>query len=207
MILRCTRTIIRGGISVNRLYPLITYEFTDKGKDDKFQILDNSRSLVLKESEFFEIISNSLNDYIKIDNKYVYKDLAYKDFSTNFYSEDEKSIEANSRLENSFISIFSNELTINELLYHLKIIGYCDENADILLKAFFNKANKKDIISFVSSIYDEIMKMNDYIIKIIVEELSYYKEPEIENLFIELYMTELIDKKNISDIICKYLNM
>ena len=51
------------------------------------------------------------------------------------------------------------------------------------------------------------MKMNDYIIKIIVEELSYYKEPEIENLFIELYMTELIDKKNISDIICKYLNM
>ncbi len=207
MILRCTRTIIRGGISVNRLYPVITYEFTDKGKDDKFQILDNSRSLVLKESEFFEIISNSLNDYIKIDNKYVYKDLAYKDFSTNFYSEDEKSIEANSRLENSFISIFSNELTINELLYHLKIIGYCDENADILLKAFFNKANKKDIISFVSSIYDEIMKMNDYIIKIIVEELSYYKEPEIENLFIELYMTELIDKKNISDIICKYLNM
>ncbi len=207
MILRCTRTIIRGGISVNRLYPVITYEFTDKGKDDKFQILDNSRSLVLKESEFFEIISNSLNDYIKIDNKYVYKDLAYKDFSTNFYSEDEKSIEANSRLENSFISIFSNELTINELLYHLKIIGYCDENADILLKAFFNKANKKDIISFVSSIYDEIMKMNDYIIKIIVEELSYYKEPEIENLFIELYMTKLIDKKNISDIICKYLNM
>ena len=207
MILRCTRTIIRGGISVNRLYPVITYEFTDKEKDDKFQILDNSRSLVLKESEFFEIISNSLNDYIKIDNKYVYKDLAYKDFSTNFYSEDEKSIEANSRLENSFISIFSNELTINELLYHLKIIGYCDENADILLKAFFNKANKKDIISFVSSIYDEIMKMNDYIIKIIVEELSYYKEPEIENLFIELYMTELIDKKNISDIICKYLNM
>ena len=207
MILRCTRTIIRGGISVNRLYPVITYEFTDKGKDDKFQILDNSRSLVLKESEFFEIISNSLNDYIKIDNKYVYKDLAYKDFSTNFYSEDEKSIEANSRLENSFISIFSNELTINELLYHLKIIGYYDENADILLKAFFNKANKKDIISFVSSIYDEIMKMNDYIIKIIVEELSYYKEPEIENLFIELYMTELIDKKNISDIICKYLNM
>lgn len=54
MILRCTRTIIRGGISVNRLYPVITYEFTDKGKDDKFQILDNSRSLVLKESEFLK---------------------------------------------------------------------------------------------------------------------------------------------------------
>lgn len=207
MILRCTRTIIREGISVNRLYPVIAFEFTNEGKNSKFQILDDSRSLALKDIKFFEIISNSLDGYIKIGNKYIYKDLAYKDFSIDFYSEDEKTIEANSRLENSFISIFSHELTLNELLCHLKLIGYYDENTDILLKAFFNKANKKDIIFFVNSIYDEIIKMNTYIIKIIVEGLSCYREPEIENLFVELYMTDLINKKDISDIIYKYLDM
>ena len=48
-------------------------------------------------------------------------------------------------------------------MQNLNIVGYSDDNADILLKAFFRQANRKDIIIFARTIYKKIGELNSYI--------------------------------------------
>lgn len=212
MILRSQRNISSEGLSVNRLYPVIAYEVEAKNGESKFQIVDDCRSLSWKQIEAFQVISGAVDNYMKvIDNKtvkkYMYKNLTNTDFETDYYSENEKSVIAGKQLEKALISIFSNELSVKELLYNLDTIGYNDDNADLLLKSFFCKANSKDIIIFVNAIYNKILEMSSSIIKIIVEELSNYQEIEINNLFMELYINASFISNKTQEKITQYLKI
>lgn len=73
------------------------------------------------------------------------------------------------------------------------------------LKAFFKKASKQDIVNFSNNIYDKVMDINKYllILKIIVDNIKLYKEPEVENLLMEIYMSPSCSK-DIINIIDNY---
>lgn len=206
MILRSLRNICQEGLSADKLYPVIAYEIEIKTGKKRFQIVDDCRSLSWKTGDLFEVVSDTMDGFVKTDNsktiaKYTYTDLAKEDFWINYYLENEDSVIANNQLEKTLISIYSNELSTDKLLYNLDIIRYRGENADILLKAFFKKANYETKIASARTVYDKIREMDDYIVQIIVEKLSDFKEKEVENLFLELYMNQLTGSNNTQDII------
>lgn len=108
-------------------------------------------------------------------------------------------------MEEALISILSKELTSTDLMQNLNMVGYSNDSADLLLKAFFRQANREDIISFAKNIYDKIEELNSYIVQIIVENLIPYKESDIENLFIQVYMDDLLCNKDTIKMIDGYL--
>jgi len=193
MTLKCKRNISSEGLTANRLYPVIAYEINLDDSIVTYQIVDDSGSLSWPQNDRFEVVSCSKEGYIKVDGsngslKYLYEVLSDMSFFVDYYLEDEKSKIANRKLEKALISILSNELTTNELLSHLEVVGYQDENTDLLLKSFFLKANENDIINFANMIYDKISTLKNYIVQIIIERLSNYKTVETENIFMELYL-------------------
>lgn len=209
MILQCTRNIHSESLSVHRLYPVIAYEINVDIGIKQIQIVDDCKSLSWKRIDHFEIISNRLEDYIKLKDKtkYIYKHLNDKDFLVSYYSENKKSLAANNLLNNSLISIFSSELPVNILMNNLSIVGYGDDSADLLLKAFFLQAERKDVTIFAKNIYNEIDLLNSYLKQIIVENLFSYKDNEVEILFMKLYLNNLLCNKNAIDIISRYLGI
>lgn len=211
MILRCIRDVSGEALTANRLYPVIAY---DINLDDivTYQIVDDSRSLSKRKNDRFEVISYSKEGYIKIDSdngflNYLYKDLSEKDFFVDYYSENERSILANKKLENTLISILSHELESNELLSYLEMVGYQDENAELLLKAFFRKAKENDIIKFSTVMYDKISMFSNYLVEIIIENLCNFKAKEIENVFMELYINNTSYSEKGMERVSKYLNI
>lgn len=108
-------------------------------------------------------------------------------------------------MEESLISTLSKELTCEDLLQNLNIVGYSDDSADLLLKAFFRQSNRQNIISFAKNIYSKIEELNRYIVQIIVENLILYEDSDIESLFIQLYMNDLLCNKNTIKMINGYL--
>lgn len=211
MILRCIRDVSSEALTANRLYPVIAY---DINLDDivTYQIVDDSRSLSKRKNDRFEVISYSKEGYIKIDGdngflNYLYKDLSDKDFFVDYHSENERSILANKKLEKTLISILSNELDSNELLFYLEMVGYQDENAELLLRAFFLKAKENDIIRFSTVMYDKISMFSNYLVEIIIENLCNFKANEIENIFMELYINNTSYSEKVMERVSKYLNI
>jgi len=212
MILQCKRNISSEGLTANRLYPVIAYEINLDNDIVTYQIVDDSRSLSWSRSDRFKVVNYSKEGYIKIDSnngslKYLYKDLSDTSFFVDYYLEDEKSIIANKKLENALISILSNELTTNEVLSHLEVVGYQDENADLLLKSYFLNAKEDDIINFANMLYDKIPMLNNYIVQIIIESLKRYKAVEIENIFMELYLNSSFYSEETLKVIDDYLKV
>jgi hypothetical protein len=199
-------------VTANRLYPVIAYDINLDDDIVTYQIVDDSRSLSKRKNDRFEVISYSKEGYIKVDGdngflKYLYKDLSDKDFFVDYYSENEKSILANKKLENTLISILSHELDSNELLSYLEMVGYQDENSELLLRAFFLKAKENDIIRFSTVMYDKISMLNNYLVEIIIRNLSNYKAKEIENIFMELYINNTSYSEKVMERISNYLNI
>lgn len=108
-------------------------------------------------------------------------------------------------MEESLISILSKELTSKDLKQNLNIVGYGNDSADLLLKAFFRQANRQDIILFAKNIYNKIEELNSYIVQIIVENLIPCKESDIESLLMQLYMNDLLCNKDTIKMIDGYL--
>lgn len=212
MILRCIRDVSSEAVTANRLYPVIAYDINLDDDIITYQIMDDSRSLSKRKKDRFEVISYSKEGYIKVDGdngflNYLYKDLSDKDFFVDYYSENEKSILANKKLENTLVSILSHELGSNELLSYLEMVGYQDENAELLLRAFFLKADESDIIRFSKVVYDKLSMFNNYLIEIIIKKLSYYKAKEIENIFMELYINSTSYSEKVMERVGNYLNI
>lgn len=210
MILKCKRSVSGESLSVHRLYPVIAYEIDIENGTKQYQVVDDCRSLSWKSIDFFEVISDRV-DNLKKQNyngkktKYICSDLIEKDFFVDYYSENKNSIDANKKLEESLISTLSKELTCEDLLQNLNIVGYSDDSADLLLKAFFRQSNRQNIISFAKNIYSKIEELNRYIVQIIVENLILYEDSDIESLFIQLYMNDLLCNKNTIKMINGYL--
>lgn len=210
MILKCKRNVSSEGLSVHRLYPVIAYAIDIDKEMKQYQVVDDCRSLSWKSIDFFEVISDRLDNFKKLNNtgnrtEYIYADLFEKDFFVNYYSENENSIATNRKLEEALISILSKELTSKDLVQNLNMVGYSNDSADLLLKAFFRQANRQDIISFAKNIYNKIEELNSYIVQIIVENLIPYKESDIESLFIQVYMDDLLCNKDTIKMIDGYL--
>jgi len=210
MILKCTREIPSEGLTVHRLYPVIAYAVDLEGNIASYQVVDDCHSLSWRQNERFVVVSQCRDEYIKLEEnkklqKYVHKDLIDGDFFIHYYLENEKSIAARAKLEKVFTLILANELTSIELLSSMDVIGHQDENRDLLLKAFFLRANKQDIINFTNDLYDNISEYHSYIVQIIVENLSEYKERAVENLFMQLYLNNSNCEKKAMDIINEYL--
>ena len=212
MILRCQRSIAAEAISNNKLYPVIMYELQKITHVRRFLIVDDCRSLSWHCSDRFDIISDKSECYIEecsdeINFRYTHKELAGEDFFSTYYMEDEKSLLIKLKLEEVLISVLTNEMTAKVLYKNLIIIGFRDDNIDIVLKAFLNNADSFELSEFAEWIYDEVTELDYYIIDVIVEKLSQHKTPEIENLFKEIYMCYQDDTKETLTIISKYLNM
>ena len=211
MILKCKRNVNGESLSVHRLYPVIAYEIDNEKEVKKYKVVDDCKSLSWKGIDFFDIISDKLDSYKKLNNskriEYICSDLVEKDFFVNYYLENDNSIDANKQLEESLISILSKELTSKDLMQNLNLVGYCDESAILLLKAFFRKSSRQDIITFAKNIYNKSEELNSYIVQIIVESLIPYRESDIENLFIQLYMDDLLCNKETMKMINGYLGM
>lgn len=212
MILQCKRDVSSEGLTAKRLYPVIAYEINLDNDIITCQIMDDNRSLSRRQNDRFEVVSYSKEGYIKVDGdnrflKYIYEDLSDKDFFVDYYLENEKSIIANRKLENALISILSDELNSNELLSYLEMVGYKDENADLLLRAFFLKAKENDIIIFSKMVYDKMPMLNNYLVEIIIKSLSRYKATEIDSIFMELYMNSYSYSEGIMKIVSNYLNI
>jgi hypothetical protein len=199
-------------LTANRLYPVIAYDINLDDDIVTCQIVDDSKSLSQRQNDRFEVVSYSKEGYIKVDGdnrflKYLYKDLSDKEFFLDYYFGNEKSIVANEKLENALISILSNELGSNEILSYLEMVGYQDENADLLIRAFFLKAKENDIITFSTVMYDKITMLNSYLVEIIIKNLSYYKVKEIESIFMELYINSTSYSEGVMVIVSNYLNI
>lgn len=211
MILRCIRDVSGEALTANRLYPVIAYDI-NLDHIVTYQIVDDSRSLSKRKNDRFEVISYSKEGYIKIKNDhgfldYLYKDLSDKDFFVDYYSENERSILANQKLENTLITILSHELDSDELLFYLEMVGYQDENAELLLRAFFLKAKENDIIRFSTVMYDEISMFSNYLVEIIIENLCNFKAKEIENIFMELYINNSFYSEKVKERASRYLKI
>lgn len=212
MILQSKRNVSSEGLTINRLYPVIAYEINLDNDISACKIMDDNRSLTWRQIDRFDVVSYTKEGYIKAEDdnrvlKYLYEYLSDKDFFVDYYSENEKSIIASEKLENAFISILSNELDSKELLSYLEILGYQDENADLLVKAFFIKAKENDINIFAKMLYDKIYMLNNYLFEIIIKSLSYYKTTEIESIFMELYINSSSYSEEIMKIVSNYLNI
>jgi hypothetical protein len=212
MILKCKRDIRSESLTANRLYPVIAYDVNLNDDTVSYKIMDDSRSLSQRQNDRFEIVSYSKVGYIVVDGdnrftKYLYKDLTDKDFFVDYYLENEKSIIASEKLENALISILSNELDSNVILNYFKMFSYEDENSEILIKAFFIKANEDEIITLSTMLYDEITMLNNFLVEIIIKNLSRYKAREIESLFMELYINSSSCSKGVMEIVNNYLNI
>lgn len=191
MIVKSKRNIDNECLSIDKLYPVIAYE-KEENRIIRFQILDDDRSLSWKRNEQFYIVSKSLINYCKINynerNVYVHKDLNYKDFLVDFYLENEESVIAALKLEEVLISIFTDELTTEEILQNINEIGYKNDCVDLMLKTFFKKATMQEIKEFSDKVYNVVSELDNYVLQIIVDNLKIYKENEIENLFMEIYL-------------------
>lgn len=75
---------------------------------------------------------------------------------------------------------------------------------DILLKAFFEKATRQEIKEFSDKLYNVVLELDNNILRIIVDNLKFYKEKEIENLFMEIYIN-LSCSIEITEVISTYL--
>lgn len=211
MILRCQRSIEAEAISNNKLYPVIMYDLQKITHVRRYLIVDDCRSLSWHCSDRFDIISDKSECYIEegsdeINIRYIHKELAGEDFFSTYYMEDEKSLIIKLKLEEVLISVLTNEMTAKTLYDNFKIIGFKDDNTDIVLKAFLNNADLFELSEFAERIYDEVAELEGYIIDVIVEKLSQHKAPEIERLFIEISMCYQEDTKETLNIISKYLD-
>ena len=121
--------------------------------------------------------------------------------------EDETSLLIKLKLEEVLISVLANEMTAETLYDYLRIIGFKDDNTDIVLKAFLNNADSFELSEFAERIYDEVAELEGYIIEVIVKKLIQCKTPEVESLFIEINMCYQDGTKEILNIISKYLDV
>lgn len=211
MILKCNRNVSGEGLTNNRLYPVIAYKIDTIDNNITYQIVDDCGSLSWIQADRFDLISLSKEEYIKVVNdnnsKYVYKYLLDSDFFTDYYLENEKSVAANKKLEDTLVSILASELEVDKVLKYLELVGYEDESADILIKAFFLKARQEDIIKYSNDLYEQISTFSNYIVQVIVCNLSHYKVTEVESLFMQLYLNGLPYNNEILKIVNDYLNV
>lgn len=203
MILKSKRNIEKEGISVNQLYPVVEYEENIKTGIMKFRIYDDCRSLSWKTIDNFSTKSGLLENYSKdIDADiihYTYNGLD-KEFFYRFYLENEDSKIATLQLEKVIIDIISDELSIEDIMININELGFNNENIDIQLKAFFKEALKQDIIKFSNSMYNRVADINNYLLEVIVDNIKLYKEPEVESLLMEIYMSASCSKEILNTI-------
>ncbi|MBD5136987.1 MAG: hypothetical protein HDT39_13625 [Lachnospiraceae bacterium] len=191
MILRSKRNIEREGISANKLYPVIEYEKNIQSGAERYKIYDDCRSVSWKTLRNFSVESDILDNYTKKRNddtdSYSYIGID-EDFYTQLYLENEKSGCVREELEKKLIDILSSELSVENIIDNIYELGLKNEGIDMLLFAFFKKATKQDIINLSIYLYERITEMNSYILEIIVNNMKLYKESDVENLFVEIYM-------------------
>lgn len=208
MIVKCKRNLSNQSIGINTLYPVIAYEQRKESKIAEVQVLDDAESLSWISDEWLYFVSKSLADYIEINyqgrNIYVHKHLNYNDFLLDFYMENENSTKAFFKLQEILISILVCELTTDEIIQNISKIGYKSDSVDILLKAFFEKAARQEIKEFSDKLYNVVLELDNYILQIIVDNLKFYKEKEIENLFMKIYIS-LPCSIEITEVISTYL--
>ncbi|NFI03439.1 MULTISPECIES: hypothetical protein [Clostridium] len=203
MILKSKRNIEKEGISVNQLYPVIECKENIQTGIKKFRIYDDCRSLSWKTIDNFSIESVLLENYSKdidVDTiHYTYNDLD-KEFFYQFYLENEDSRIALVQLEKVIIDIISDELSIKDIMININELGLNNENIEMQLKAFFKEASKQDIIKFSNNMYNKVMDVNKYLLEVIVDNIKLYKEPEVENLLMEIYMSGSCSKEILNTI-------
>ncbi|KFX57246.1 hypothetical protein FDC50_16280 [Clostridium botulinum] len=203
MILKSKRNIEKEGISVNQLYPVIECKENIQTGIKKFRIYDDCRSLSWKTINNFSIESVLLENYSKdidVDTiHYTYNDLD-KEFFYQFYLENEDSRIALVQLEKVIIDIISDELSIKDIMININELGLNNENIEMQLKAFFKEASKQDIIKFSNNMYNKVMDVNKYLLEVIVDNIKLYKEPEVENLLMEIYMSGSCSKEILNTI-------
>lgn len=208
MILRSKRNIEREGISVNQLYPVIEYEKNLQSGTERYKIYDDCRSVSWKTLGNFSVESDMLDNYTKKrsgdTDSYSYIGID-EDFYTQLYLENEESRCVREKLEKKLIDILSSELSVENIMNNIEELGLKNENIDMLLIAFFKKATKQDIINLSVNLYDRITEMNSYILEIIVNNMKLYKEPDVENLFVEIYMNASCTEE-VLNLINKYLD-
>jgi hypothetical protein len=198
MILKSKRNIEKEGISVNQLYPVVECEENIQTGIMKFRVYDDCRSLSWKTIDNFSTESVLLENYSKdIDADtihYMYNGLD-KEFFYRFYLENEDSRIAIVQLEKVMVDIISDELSIEDIMININELGFNNENIEMQLKAFFKEASKQDIIKFSNSMYNKVMDVNKYLLEVIVDNIKLYKEPEVENLLMEIYMSASCSKE------------
>ena len=203
MILKSKRNIEKEGISVNQLYPVIECEENIQTGIMKFRIYDDCRSLSWKTVDNFSVESVLLENYSKyIDADtihYTYNGLD-KELFYQFYLENEDSRIAMTQLEKVMIDIISDELSIKDIMININELGFNNENIEMQLKAFFKKASKQDIVKFSNNMCNKVMDINKYLLEIIVDNIKLYKEPEVENLLMEIYMSASCSKEILNTI-------
>lgn len=208
MIVKSKRNLSDQSIGINTLYPVIAYEKRKESKIAEVQVLDDARSLSWISDEWLYFVSKSLVDYIEINyqgrNIYVHKNFNYSDFLLDFYMENENSTKAFFKLQETLIYILVCELTTDEIIQNISEIGYKSDSVDILLKAFFEKATRQEIKEFSDKLYNVVLELDNNILRIIVDNLKFYKEKEIENLFMEIYIN-LSYSIEITEVISTYL--
>lgn len=189
MILKSKRNVEQEGVSVNQLYPVVECEENIKTGTMKFRIYDDYRSFSWKTIDNFFMKSDLLENYSKnidVDTiHYKYNELD-KEFFYKFYLENEDSRMAVVQLEKVMVNIISDELSEKDIMININELGFNNENIEMQLKAFFKKASKQDIIKFSNNIYNKVIDVNEYLLEIIVDNIKFYREPEIENLLMEI---------------------
>ena len=203
MILKSKRNMEKEGISVNQLYPVVECEENIQTGIMKFRIYDDCRSLSWKTIDNFSTESVLLENYSKdiyVDTiHYTYNGLD-KEFFYRFYLENEDSRIAIVRLEKVMVDIISDELSIKDIMININELGVNNENIEMQLKAFFKEASKQDVIKFSNNMYNKVMDVNKYLLEVIVDNIKLYKEQEVENLLMEIYMSASCSKEILNTI-------
>lgn len=203
MILKSKRNVESEGISVNQLYPVLEYEKSAQSGIVRYKIYDDSKSMSWKTGDNFNIESDILEKYVqrKDSSTYIYR---YVGIEENFYIklnlESEESQCAVQELEKIIINIISDELSIEVIMNNINELGFNSEEIEMQLNAFFRKAKKQEVIQFAIELYDKVTEINSYILSIIIDNMKMYKDNDIENLFIEIYMSTSCNEKELNTI-------
>lgn len=104
------------------------------------------------------------------------------------------------QLEKVMVYIISDELSIKDIMININELGFNNENIEMQLKAFFKEASKQDIIKFSNNMYNKVMDVNKCLLEVIVDNIKLYKEPEVENLLMEIYMSASCSKEILNTI-------
>lgn len=189
MVIKIKREIYQKSVCINQIYPVIAYRITsDNAKE--YRIYDESCSFTWLNNGV-EIVNESNSNYfekiVNDEKMYLYKDIDAS-FFLRFYREGDDYEQVVEQLKIDMIEILSHDISIRELYDCIMNMFRESNQVEILLKAYFLKAEESDISKLAFQLSDKLEYFTEEEIRILINNMHKIKSVEIKEFFEEIVM-------------------